>query len=102
MTEMSPTFPQKNRKPRTCVGCGEESPKKALLRIVRNDDGTLSYDPSGRAQGRGAYLCSDITCINNAKKKKALQRSLKVQSEGDIYEKLILALEKVNNDESIK
>lgn len=85
-TAASETSVLKKKKPRTCVGCGEEAPKKLLLRVVRNADGTVSYDPTGKAQGRGAYVCSDPECIKKAAKKKAFLKALRVASEGDIYE----------------
>ena len=48
--------PVKKQRPRTCVGCGEESPKRTLLRVVRSPEGEVRYDPTGKANGRGAYL----------------------------------------------
>ena len=42
---------------RMCVGCREMKEKKALLRIVRNAQGEISFDRIGKAPGRGAYIC---------------------------------------------
>lgn len=78
----------KRKRPRTCVGCGEESPKRALLRVIRTPEGEIMYDPTGRANGRGAYVCSSTDCVKLAKKKKALSRALKAQVEDSIYDKL--------------
>ena len=44
----------RRKRPRTCVGCGAESPKRGLLRVVRGPDGKVAYDPTGKAPGRGA------------------------------------------------
>lgn len=82
---------EKRKRPRTCVGCGEESPKRTLLRVIRTPEGEVRYDPTGRANGRGAYLCSCRECVMLAKKKKALSRSLKTEVSEDFYD-TILAL----------
>lgn len=68
---------KKNNTPmRRCVGCMESRPKQELLRIAFYE-GKLSPDLSGRAKGRGVYLCKDPRCFETALKKKALQRSFK-------------------------
>lgn len=61
---------------RTCVACRTERQKRDLLRIVRRPNGVVSLDPSGRAAGRGAYLCADGSCWATAIKKKAIERAL--------------------------
>lgn len=66
-----------NRLPmRRCVGCGESKPKNELIRLV-HFEGKLSVDESGRANGRGVYLCKNHACLANAYKRKGIQRSLK-------------------------
>ena len=65
---------------RTCVACRETDEKRDLLRIVRQPDGMLRYDPKGKLSGRGAYLCARTSCIALARKQKKLERSLKVSS----------------------
>ena len=61
---------------RTCVACRTERQKRELVRIVRAPDGTVTLDPSGRAAGRGAYLCADGSCWAVALKKSSIQRAL--------------------------
>ena len=61
---------------RSCVACRTERPKRDLVRVVRSPEGTLSLDRSGRANGRGAYLCADGGCWSAALKKHALERAL--------------------------
>lgn len=70
------------------MACGEESPKRALLRVVRTPEGIVKYDPTGKANGRGAYVCACSECIRAARKKKALARALKVQVDDSVYETL--------------
>jgi uncharacterized protein len=62
---------------RTCVGCRKEGSKSSLVRLVRGDDGTVQVDRSGRAQGRGAYLHPVQGCLDQARRRHALERALK-------------------------
>lgn len=80
--------PVKKQRPRTCVGCGEVSPKRTLLRIVRTPEGEVRCDPTGKANGRGAYLCADLSCLAAAKKKKSLSRALKTEVPGSLYDEI--------------
>lgn len=51
---------------RTCIGCRQRRPKAVLLRLVRGADGRVDVDDSGRAEGRGAYVCLDPGCLGKA------------------------------------
>lgn len=73
---------------RRCVGCMEMKPKKELIRIVRNNEGEISIDPIGKKPGRGAYVCKNIKCFEEAYKTKRLERSLSHSIEEEIYAKL--------------
>lgn len=61
---------------RRCVATGERLPKKELLRIVRTPEGEVKADPTGKANGRGAYLKKDSEAFAAARKTKALERAL--------------------------
>lgn len=61
---------------RTCVGCRQIRGKKDLLRIVRDPEGNVHVDPSGRASGRGAYICPSLSCLERAVKTSNLTRAL--------------------------
>jgi len=62
---------------RTCVACRQEAGKREMVRIVRGaEGGVATVDRSGRAAGRGAYLHADVACIEIARKRRALERSL--------------------------
>lgn len=74
---MDQTTPTK-KKQRTCVACGATDTKRALLRIVRSPLGVVSFDPSGRAPGRGAYVCS-AECFAAARKAGKLDRALRTK-----------------------
>lgn len=61
-----------------CIACRERSAKRTLIRIVREPDGAVVVDPTGRKNGRGAYLCDDPTCWQRALASGLLARALKV------------------------
>ena len=64
---------------RRCVGCMESKPKQQLIRIVAKEEGGVRIDRTGKANGRGVYLCPGTECFALAKKKKAIQRGLEVE-----------------------
>ena len=63
---------------RTCVVCRSTTAKRTLHRIVRSPAGTVAYDPTGKAAGRGAYLCGQPACLDQAVRRRSIQRALKV------------------------
>lgn len=77
---------------RRCVGCMESKPKKELIRIA-GYEGTVTLDPTGKAKGRGVYLCPSSECLEKAKKKKALARSLGMEISQDQLAKLFEEIE---------
>ncbi len=62
---------------RTCVGCGTVSAKRQFIRVVRSPGGGVRPDPTGKAPGRGAYLCPNRSCWQQALAKKRLERALR-------------------------
>ena len=84
----SQTVPARQFPMRTCVACRTERQKREFVRIVRAPHGTVSLDPTGRAAGRGAYLCSDGSCWADALKKKSIERSLGVPLPAELRTRL--------------
>jgi predicted RNA-binding protein YlxR (DUF448 family) len=77
-----------------CVGCREEKTKREMLRIVRNASGEdVQIDITGKAPGRGAYVCLNRACIMEAKKTNALSRALRVRIPDLLYAELLSLLE---------
>lgn len=74
---------------RTCVITKEKCEKRDLLRIVRTPDRSVIIDPTGKANGRGAYLKKDIEVIKKAEKSKILERVLEVEVPVSVYEEAI-------------
>lgn len=73
---------------RKCVVTNEHWPKKDLIRIVRTTEGKIEIDPTGRKNGRGAYMKLDSEVIALAEKKKILNRVFETEVPGEIYEEL--------------
>ena len=73
---------------RTCMGCNAKKDKKELIRIVKNKEGNISIDRTGKAQGRGAYICDNIECLNKVIKSKRLEEALDTKISEEVYENL--------------
>ena len=73
---------------RTCIGCNEKKDKKELIRIVKDKQGNINIDKTGKAQGRGAYLCDNINCLEKAIKSKRLEKAFEIKISDEIYESL--------------
>ncbi|WP_217952131.1 RNase P modulator RnpM [Adlercreutzia caecimuris] len=78
---------QTNKRQRTCIACGATQQKGAFHRIVRTAEGTAAFDPTGRAAGRGAYVCTGA-CLAAAKKTRKLERALRCKVTDQDYERL--------------
>lgn len=73
---------------RTCMGCNVKKDKNEFIRIVKNKDGQINIDKTGKMPGRGAYLCDNVECLEKAIKTKRIDRVFETKIEEDIYEKL--------------
>ena len=73
---------------RMCVGCREMKPKKELLRVVKPQDGDARIDRTGKASGRGAYVCDSVECLKKARKTRALERALETTLEDAVFDQL--------------
>jgi len=73
---------------RKCIVTNETKPKKELIRVVRNKDGEVFVDPTGKKNGRGAYLSRDLDVILQAEKNNILKQQLNTEIDATIYEEL--------------
>jgi len=73
---------------RMCIACRGRDAKMGLVRIVKNKSGELYIDKTGKADGRGAYVCASKECIELAQKKKALERAFKMAIDEQLYDLL--------------
>lgn len=79
---------------RKCAGCGELKDKKELIRVVRTPEGEFRIDTTGKAAGRGAYICRKKECLEAAKKNHGLERSFRQKIKNEVYDRLA---EELNN-----
>ena len=73
---------------RTCMGCNQKKDKKDLIRIVKNKENKINVDRTGKLDGRGAYICDNIECLEKVIKTKRLERALDIKISQEIYESL--------------
>lgn len=78
----------KNLPQRTCIGCNTKKSKLELIRIVKNKHGEISIDKTGKKQGRGAYICDNIDCLEKLRKTKRLEKIFEMKISEYIYENL--------------
>jgi predicted RNA-binding protein YlxR (DUF448 family) len=70
------------------VGCRQEAGKQGLIRIVKRVEGGAAIDTTGRATGRGAYVHGDPSCIETARKRRALDRALRTTIQPELWSSL--------------
>lgn len=73
---------------RMCIGCQEMKPKKELIRVVKNSEGNIKVDLTGKAPGRGAYICKDEECLKKAIKAKRLEKNFETKIDESIFQRL--------------
>ena len=73
---------------RTCLGCMQSKNKSELVRIVKQNDGKIFVDKTGKANGRGAYICNNVECLDKAIKSKRLEKNFETKIDNEIYESL--------------
>lgn len=79
---------------RKCIACNEMKPKKELVRVVKSKDNIVSVDLTGKANGRGAYICPTIECFEEAFRNKKFQRALQTEVTEEVYSGLKKVIEK--------
>ena len=73
---------------RKCVGCNELKEKSCLVRIIKTADGDILLDQTQKANGRGAYLCPNVECLQMAMRSKGLERALKSRISDELFDEL--------------
>ncbi len=79
---------QKKKPERTCIVCKTQKEKNELLRIVKSKDGIIDIDLTGKKNGRGAYICKNIDCLNKLKKTKKLEQIFEKEIDDNLYESI--------------
>ena len=73
---------------RLCVGCKEMKPKKEMMRVIKSAEGEIFLDTTGKKNGRGAYICKQVECLEEAFSNHGLERSLKISIPKETMENL--------------
>lgn len=76
------------KRQRTCIVCRESDTKNSLLRIVRTPEGMICFDPTGKMNGRGAYVCS-VSCLEKAIATKRLDSALRMKVTAEDCERIV-------------
>ena len=73
---------------RQCVGCGSMKTKKEMMRVLKTAEDGIILDTTGKKNGRGAYLCVSMECLQMARKNRGLERSFKMSIPDEVYDNL--------------
>lgn len=73
---------------RMCLACREMKGKKEMIRIVKNKDGDIFLDFSGKAAGRGAYLCNQQECVQKLRKQRLINRAFSSEVPMEVYDRI--------------
>ena len=74
---------------RMCICCRENKDKRDLIRVVKNKEGEISVDFTGKKNGRGAYICTDSDCLKKLKKNKVLNKTFKCNVSDEVYDQIL-------------
>ena len=77
--------------------CRQQKDKRELMRIVRTPEGNVAFDPTGKANGRGAYVCGSQECLNNIKNAKKIALALSVEADAQELEKVFEEVKRYAN-----
>lgn len=70
---------------RMCIACREMKPKMEMTRVVKNAEGEIFADPTGKAAGRGAYVCANPECLKKLESKKLLHKAFSTNVSDEVY-----------------
>ncbi len=70
---------------RMCIACREMKPKTEMTRVVKTAEGEVFADPTGKAAGRGAYVCANPECLKKVGGKKLLHKAFSMNVSEGVY-----------------
>jgi len=73
---------------RMCIVTKEKKDKRDLLRVVRTPEGNIVIDPSGKLNGKGAYISREVEVLEIARKKKVLEHVFEVEDLSNLYDEI--------------
>lgn len=80
---------------RQCLGCNVRKEKREFLRVVRDPEGNISLDATGKKSGRGAYICPSVACLKKARKSRRIETALECSIPDEIYAEMEESLEEI-------
>ena len=78
----------KKKPQRTCMGCNSKKDKNVLIRIVKNNKNEITVDKTGKLEGRGAYICNNMECLEKAIKSKRIEKAIETKISNEIFEQI--------------
>ena len=73
---------------RMCIACREMKPKQEMTRVVKNAEGEIRLDPTGKMPGRGAYVCNGEECLKKLGLKKLLHKAFSADVSSEVYQSI--------------
>ncbi len=70
---------------RMCVACREMKDKRQLVRVVKDKEGNVFVDPTGKKNGRGAYVCKNEQCLKTMVKQRSFNKAFKMNIDENVY-----------------
>lgn len=85
---------------RMCLGCGEMKPKRELIRVVRQPDESICLDATGKKAGRGAYICPQMKCLEQAQKARRLEKAFSCRISEEVYAALRSSMQEAEGEQN--
>lgn len=82
---------------RQCIGCRQMKAKNEMIRVIKTSEKEFFIDVNNRKNGRGAYICQNVDCLNQAIKSRGLERSFQCAIPSEVYEQLKKEMEQLEN-----
>ena len=73
---------------RTCMGCNSKKDKNVLIRIVKNNKNEITVDKTGKLEGRGAYICNNMECLEKAIKSRRIEKAIEAKISNEVFEQI--------------
>ena len=70
------------------MGCNSKKDKNVLIRIVKNNKNEITVDKTGKLEGRGAYICNNMECLEKAIKSKRIEKAIETKISNEIFEQI--------------
>ena len=78
----------KKKPQRTCMGCNSKKDKNELIRIVKNNKNEITVDKTGKQEGRGAYICNNMECLEKAIKSRRIEKAIEAKISDEVFEQI--------------